>query len=198
MGRGLCFGYPNRSRLSFARQRALCARFWINEHPRYSWPATPSALVIVLPSRVSRGTLAGRGLRGGDMDEIKALAADLGWLSRYHKPQTLLYLATYEHACAGRIEPPDARAIYAAFAGRALASSGSDAVQVSKLRTMIRLADHPHSLKCRRVLMVVLAIMGASAQAGSVSNALSRVARAQLDRRKPFTTREIEALLQDR
>jgi len=132
------------------------------------------------------------------MDEIKALAADLGWLSRFHKPQTLLYLASFEHACAGRIEPRDVRAIYAAFAGRALASSGSDAVQVSKLRIMIRLADHPHSPKLWRVLMDVLDIMGASAQAGSVSNALSRIARAQLKRRKPFTTREIEALLQDR
>ena len=79
-----------------------------------------------------------------------------------------------------------------------MASSGSDAVQVSKLRIMIRLADHPHSPKLWRVLMDVLAKMGASAPAGSVSNALSRIARAQLKQRKPFTTREIEALLQDR
>jgi hypothetical protein len=99
------------------------------------------------------------------MDEIKALAADLGWLSRYRKPQTLLYLATFEHACASKIAPRDARAIYAAFAGRDLASSGSDAVQVSKLRTMTGLADHPHSLRLRRVLKDVIAIMGAGAPA---------------------------------
>ena len=87
------------------------------------------------------------------MDEIKALAADLGWLSRYpHKPKTLLYLAVFEYACAGAIEASDARAIYSAFADRALANSGTDAVQVSKLRTMIRLADHPHSSELRRVL----------------------------------------------
>ena len=73
----------------------------------------------------------------------------------------------------GRHEPRDARAIYAAFAGRALDSSGSDAVQVSKLRTMIRLADHPHSLKLRRVLMDVLDIIGASAPAECVQRTIT-------------------------
>src|SRR5688500_4017818 len=87
-----------------------------------------------LPLRVRNLQL---GRRKGDMDEIKALAADLGWLSRYpHKPKTLLYLAVFEYACAGAIEASDARAIYSAFADRALANSGTDAVQVSKLRTM--------------------------------------------------------------
>ena len=66
------------------------------------------------------------GPREGDMDEIKALAADLGWLSRYpHKPKTLLYPAVFEYACAGAIEASDARAIYSAFADRALANSGT-------------------------------------------------------------------------
>ena len=130
------------------------------------------------------------------MDEIKALAADLGWLSRYpHKPKTLLYFAVFEYACAGAIEASDALAIYSAFADRALANSGTDAVQVSKLRTMIRLADHPHSSELRRVLDNVIEIMGASTPAGSVTNALSRVARAQFKRSKPFTFPEVRALL---